>query len=357
MASGSRSSSGRADVRFEVDRIEARGGRLVVSGWWSGVRGMRFMRPTLLVRDRTVLATLDHKPWTPDGELEWTAAFPWDEEAPNLSEAALSVAPSVTVPLAPRAEPPSDAQPADAQPADAQPADAQPAAPPELPDEAPPPPDPRREEIVALTGHRDRLRAALAEAGRRESELESQLEEARRRARGLEAARDDAGRELTAAQRERDQALAQRDEAEADRDAAVRTRARMEAQRDEAVAARERAKHDRDEALVQRDEARAQREEALLAHRTLQRRFDAALAGGEEPPTLDAPSRPHADPDRPIGVRAIPAARAVAPDLHRAERDRTPHVSAYDVWAIRILGSIAALCFIGFLVLLLRLVL
>jgi hypothetical protein len=346
MASASRSSSGRADVRFEVDRIEARGGRLVVSGWWSGVRGMRFMRPTLLVRDRTVLATLDHKPWTPDGELEWTAAFPWDEEAPNLSEAALSVAPSVTVPLAPGAEPPADAEPADAEPA----------APPELPHEAPPSPDPRHEEIVALTAQRDRLRAALAEAGRRESELESQLEEARRRARDLEAARDDAGRERTAAQRERDQALAQRDEAEADRDAAVRTRARMEAQRDEAVAARERAKHDRDEAVVQRDEARAQREEALLAHRTLQRRFDSALAGAE-PPTLDEPARPHADPDRPIGVRAIPAARAVAPDLHRAERDRTPHVSRYDVWAIRILGSIAALCFIGFLVLLLRLVL
>jgi hypothetical protein len=313
-----------------LDRIEARGGRLVVSGYWSGVRGMRFMRPTLIVGDREVLATLDHKPWTPSDEIAWTAAFPWDDPAPDRSEVVLAVTPSLSVPLA------ADA----AEPA----APAAPAAP-EPPVAAAPAPEP------AADPEQERLRSALADAARRREELERRLEQARRRADALEAERDAARLALTGAERERDHAIGQRDEAAADRDAAVRTRARMEAQLAEEAERRAEAERDR-------EAARAQREEALLAHRALQRRLDGALASdGPAPVAHDGPASHagHDDPDRPIGVRAIPAARAVGPDLHRAERSDTPHVSRYDVWAIRILGSIAALCFIGFLVLLLRL--
>src|SRR6478672_2506147 len=70
-----------ARVGFELQRFEAgRDGLLEIEGEWSNVRGMRFVRPALVVRDggaeRTLLATLDHKPWSPDGR-PWRAAFPW----------------------------------------------------------------------------------------------------------------------------------------------------------------------------------------------------------------------------------------------------------------------------------------
>lgn len=39
----------RAGVSFALDRIEQRDGQIVVVGSWSGVRGMRFVRPALLV--------------------------------------------------------------------------------------------------------------------------------------------------------------------------------------------------------------------------------------------------------------------------------------------------------------------
>ena len=54
-----------AGAAFAVDRLVARKGTLIVEGRWSGVRGMRFLRPTLVVDGRQVLATLEHKPWAP----------------------------------------------------------------------------------------------------------------------------------------------------------------------------------------------------------------------------------------------------------------------------------------------------
>ena len=55
--------------------------RLEVTGRWFGVRGRRFMRPTLHVRvdgrRRRLIAVLDHKPWAADTEDTWTAAFAW----------------------------------------------------------------------------------------------------------------------------------------------------------------------------------------------------------------------------------------------------------------------------------------
>jgi hypothetical protein len=62
---------------------------------------MRFMRPTLTVGDRRVLAVLDHKPWMPEEGETWIAEFPWDGDVadidPTLAE--LAVAPSVAVSL------------------------------------------------------------------------------------------------------------------------------------------------------------------------------------------------------------------------------------------------------------------
>ncbi|MBV9820507.1 MAG: hypothetical protein JOZ07_19430 [Solirubrobacterales bacterium] len=90
------------------------GGRLEISGRWSGVRGRRFVRPTLTLtvgaraERRRWLAELEHKPWSAnDGDL-WTAAFPVDVDLAGTTEIELSVAPDIAVAL----QPPSDDGPA-----------------------------------------------------------------------------------------------------------------------------------------------------------------------------------------------------------------------------------------------------
>ncbi len=90
---------------FEVDRFELGHNCLEVHGRWFGIRGRRFMRPTLTGvaggRTRHVLAALDHKPWVAEEGEAWLAAFPWSSDAEALLEAELTVAPDVTVPLPP----------------------------------------------------------------------------------------------------------------------------------------------------------------------------------------------------------------------------------------------------------------
>jgi hypothetical protein len=87
--------------QFELEQFEQSGGRLRVLGRWSDVRGMRFMRPTLTVGDRRVLAVLDHKPWMPEEGQTWIAEFPWEGDAADIDTtlAELAVAPSVAVAL------------------------------------------------------------------------------------------------------------------------------------------------------------------------------------------------------------------------------------------------------------------
>src|SRR3954468_20699051 len=158
MAGAIQPASARAGVTFEVERAEVQDHLLVVTGHWSGVRGMRFMRPTLVVAARPLLPTLEHKPWAPDDD-PWVAAFPWPGGEPNLKEMALAVAPSVTVALHPDGKVPAGAAP----PAAAKPA------------ETTPPQDPGRlreerletevgflrEELRTVTAERDALRAEL----------------------------------------------------------------------------------------------------------------------------------------------------------------------------------------------------
>ncbi len=89
----------RAGVTFELERLDLDGDELVVSGHWSGVRGLRFVRPTLVADDRRILATLEHKPWAPSLDRAWTAAFPWEGDDVDVGGLALAVSPQVTVPL------------------------------------------------------------------------------------------------------------------------------------------------------------------------------------------------------------------------------------------------------------------
>ena len=72
-------------LTFELEHFEWRGeDRLEVTGRWYGLRGQRFVRPTLHVREgsrrRRMIAVLDHKPWPPEADTPWIAAFTYRGE-------------------------------------------------------------------------------------------------------------------------------------------------------------------------------------------------------------------------------------------------------------------------------------
>jgi hypothetical protein len=337
MAGALQPPAARAGVTFNLDGLEVERGRLVVTGRWFGVRGMRFVRPTLVVGDRAVLATLEHKPWAPDG-VPWTAAFPWEEGAEvDLDGAAIAVAPSVTVPLggsdtpAPPRPPAPDASPGRARPPLRRPQRDV------VPD--------GHDELRALRDERDALRRRLDDA-------QAAADQQRRTARDAARMREDVDHARAAAERDRDRLVAQLEEAVGDREAAVRTRERMEVQYEDALRERGAAEDDRDRAVAQLQEARAQRDEILVAHRALQRHVDGARAA-QAAASPGSPTPP-ADTDAPIGVRAIPAARTVAAELERSPLRGRRDLAAYDLWAIRVLGTIAAVCFVLLLAMLLR---
>jgi hypothetical protein len=92
-------------ITFELDHLGMDAGRLLVSGRWYGVRGRRFVRPTLILTlrsdgsERRALADLDHKPWAAeDGEL-WISAFRIPVALEETASLELSVAPDVAVEL------------------------------------------------------------------------------------------------------------------------------------------------------------------------------------------------------------------------------------------------------------------
>jgi hypothetical protein len=92
-------------VSFELERFELAGDeRIEISGRWFGVRGRRFVRPSLTVsadgQTRRSLAVLEHKPWAPSEGETWIAAFPWEADAAaEVVDAELAVAPGIAVSL------------------------------------------------------------------------------------------------------------------------------------------------------------------------------------------------------------------------------------------------------------------
>src|SRR3954468_18334950 len=91
-------------LAFKVDHFDWHGDdRIEVRGRWFGVHGRRFMRPTLHVRvrgrRRRMLALLDHKPWSPDDEGTWIAAFAWRGDHDGVTSARLEVAPDIVLDL------------------------------------------------------------------------------------------------------------------------------------------------------------------------------------------------------------------------------------------------------------------
>src|SRR5437588_9532070 len=91
-------------VTFELDRFEpVDGERIEVSGRWFGVRGRRFVRPTLTLvtsdGKHRALAELEHKPWAAEEGEPWLASFHWDRDGAEVLDAELAVAPDIAVSL------------------------------------------------------------------------------------------------------------------------------------------------------------------------------------------------------------------------------------------------------------------
>src|SRR3954463_16190604 len=87
-----------AQLSFELDGFQWAGEeRLEVSGRWFGVRGRRFVRPTLTLRAggrrRRRIAGPEHKPWAAVEEVAWIAAFAWRGAREDIPAARLEVAP------------------------------------------------------------------------------------------------------------------------------------------------------------------------------------------------------------------------------------------------------------------------
>ena len=103
-------------VTFEVDRFEwADDDRLELEGRWFGLRGRRFIRPTLDVEvdgeSRRLLALMEHKPWAPAEGEEWLVAFAWEGDRGDIA-AELAVGSDLTFELPrPNGGPPGKTSP------------------------------------------------------------------------------------------------------------------------------------------------------------------------------------------------------------------------------------------------------
>jgi hypothetical protein len=271
-------------VSFEVERFVRRGpDQIELRGRWFGLRGVRFVRPTLTLaidgQNQRALADLAHKPWAAEEGEPWVAVFPIEPGGDELGAIELTVAPDITVSLpAPGSEaadtriaarprrddllenlrgarrdtrrrpksgngsdPGSAERPAtrwedglEAQreaPRAPQPQRRRASPPPPVPASTPQRP-PQPDEAAVLT---QRLSQAQQEIERLRAELAGQ-DNARVKARAARTRRDAAANKLS-------EALAARDEA-------IRARNRFAAERDQAIRERDRAVKERDHALA-----------------------------------------------------------------------------------------------------------
>src|SRR5829696_9337203 len=294
-------------VAFEVERFEwTSGDRLELVGRWSGLRGHRFLRPTLDVQvdgeRRRMLAVLEHKPWAPEDGHDWVAAFAWRGEPASFDEAELTVSPDLAVQLP---VPGGSVEPGVAPPA-TPPAARLPA---------------RRPRSAVLEAE---LTAALAQLQRAGEELEhtramhsEAASELRERLRGehvkiqkveeeLERARASIALAEAAAAEDADRLRDERDAAVAERDAAL-------VARDTAVAGADEARSARDEALQklsavegERDALAEARDRARLERNAWMSRARAAVAGR---PSAEARAMP-----KPLASREPEPPAAHAPD-------------------------------------------
>ncbi len=319
-------------MTFEVERFGwVSDDRLEITGRWAGLRGHRFLRPTLDIqvdgRHRRLLALLEHKPWAADDGDEWTAAFPWQGEPLHVEGAELALGPDLAVelprPSGGRAAPADDGS----RPSAELLAAGRPRAEIEVELNA------AREEGERLARELERLRtthAARVEelqqrlGGERETitELKAELEAART---GAAAAEAESAERLSDLSKERDAAvaassaaLAETKRIESERDAALRARAGVEQERDAAVRARDSARQERNAWMSRARTALAER--TTSSGGTVRRRPErprpqsARPAEPAAPAPEAAPGPTEAAPTTPLPSAAPkPAVRRVPP--------------------------------------------
>lgn len=280
--------TGTGEIAFELERFEFKDAdRVEVSGRWFGVRGRRFIRPTLTVttdgRGSRALADLEHKPWAPEDGKLWQAAFSCELDGAQALEAELNVAPDITVALpipASRAGTgkrargaPSGREPAGRASARGEPSGREPSPRRELLERQPPPrPSARPSQESAARREIAGLKSAVEEAGAENERLRGQLQAAEAEQAKLTARVQELSTELDRAVAARKSAIAARDQALAahersagERDAAVDAQSEAVAARDTALESRDAAIAMREEALNDRDESEAAQDAALLA--------------------------------------------------------------------------------------------
>jgi hypothetical protein len=236
-------------ITFEVERFElVDDERLELTGRWFGVRGRRFVRPTLTVPadggESRALALLDHKPWHVLDGQPWVAAFPWPHSPEALVDAELAVATDIAVPL------------------------------PDLSRAGEParrPPRATRKSGAATNGRRTNSATKGAELQRR---LERERGEAKRLLQELTRLR----KELEQGAGELDALRTARTELEAQRDALIGERDRLRRERYDARKAASRADAQTELALSELTEARVKLEEFAGERDALAARHREALA-------------------------------------------------------------------------------
>jgi hypothetical protein len=308
-------------VTFEVERFGwISDDRLEITGRWSGLRGHRFLRPTLDIqvdgRHRRLLALLEHKPWAADDGDEWIAAFPWQGEPLQVDGAELALGPDLAVELPPpsggRAAPADDGSRSSAELLAA----GRPRAEIELELST------ARDEGERLTRELERLRATHATrveelqqrlGGEREAvtELKAELEAARKSAAAAEAENAermaDLSKERDAAVAASSAALAETKRIESERDAALRARAGVEQERDAAVRARDSARQERNAWMSRARTALAER--SASSGGTVRRRPERPRQQSAQPAEPPAPA-PESGPPPPEPAKTTPLARA-----------------------------------------------
>ena len=230
-----------AGVKFEVERFAIAGDdRLEVAGRWFGVRGRRFLRPTLEFEAegerQRALAVLDHKPWTAEDGEEWVAAFHWeDAAAPEAAELAVSTDLTVMlgdegaeVQIDPEAEQRAAEKAALGRArSDLEATRNELEAARSLATERDVQTERLRDELARISGERDELRAELDSATARVKGAASaterarvQRDEAQKRVEATEAEREKAAAELERTERQRREAETDLEATRAERDAA-----------------------------------------------------------------------------------------------------------------------------------------
>jgi hypothetical protein len=238
-----------AEIYFELDRFQVADDeqRIELSGCWYGVRGRRFVRPTLTFtadgRPQRLLAEMEHKPWAAEDGADWMAAFPSKLDGEAVTDLELSVAPDIAVELPLPGAPPQRTDALKARPAHRARSDLD---------------DQTARQIDAERRENERLRTELARSGQASVQAEAAIarrDAALSKVEKLTAERDDAVRARNEALQAQDAAAQARDLAVGRSEQLTRSVDALEAQLRETSAAAQRAESERRQTLLALEKA------------------------------------------------------------------------------------------------------